>query len=86
MPILAIDLGKYKSVACLFTSPDAEVQFHTVGSDPHHFRQLIDLLKPDVVIFETCTSAGWVADRCDLMNVDSVVANPGGEAWRWKVA
>lgn len=84
MSILAIDLGKYKSVACQFTSPDADVHFHTVASDPHHFRQLIRLTNPDIVVFETCTSAGWVSDLCELMNVNYVVANPGGEAWRWK--
>lgn len=84
MLILAIDLGKFKSVACLFTSPDAEQQFHTVNSEPDQFRKLIRLTSPDIVIFETCTAAGWVADLCDVMKVDYRVANPSGEAWRWK--
>lgn len=63
MIILAIDLGKFKSVACLFTAPDAEQQFHTVNSNPDQFRKLITLLSPDIVVFETCTAAGWVPAR-----------------------
>lgn len=84
MTILAIDLGKFKSVACLLTAPGADQQFHTVISDPHQFRKLITLLSPNVVVFETCTAAGWVADLCDTLKIDYAVANPSGEAWRWK--
>ena len=84
MTILAIDLGKYKSVACVFTGPDGDSRFHTVPSNPDEFRKLIRITGPDIVVFETCTAAGWVADLCDLLEVNYAVANPSGEAWRWK--
>jgi len=59
MKILAIDLGKFKSVACLYTDPTADHKFATLETGPPALEQLITVSQPDNVVFETCTAAGW---------------------------
>ncbi len=59
-------------------------RFATLDTGPPAFEQLITVSQPDIVVFETCTAAGWVADLCDTLDVNYAVANPSGEAWRWK--
>jgi hypothetical protein len=44
--ILALDLGKYKSVACRYEPETGEVQFHTVTTDRDEFRRLIERHRP----------------------------------------
>jgi hypothetical protein len=82
-PILGLDLGKFKGVACLYETTRAEVQFATVFTDPLGLRKLFEQLRPDRVVFETCTVAGWVADLCQEMAIAFQVANPIHEAWSW---
>lgn len=81
MKILALDLGKFKTVACI--SVDGGFQFVTVSTGRVEFTDLLRAQRPDVVVFETCTAAGWLADLCEELSVGFFVANPNGEAWRW---
>ncbi len=37
-----------------------------------------------MVVFETCTVAGWVADLGTKLGLEFVVANPMHEAWSWR--
>ena len=86
MKILALDLGKFKTVACIYDR-------HPNGSDSHEFTTVdtlrIDFTKlikqhnADVLVFETCTAAGWLVDLCDELKQPYFVADPNGEAWRW---
>ena len=62
--ILALDLGKYKSVACCYTAEPDQARFQTLTTDRDHLRRLFDQLRPDVVIIEACTLAGWLHDLC----------------------
>jgi transposase len=36
------------------------------------------------VVFEICSVAGWVYDICSALKLDTQVANPNTQAWRWK--
>jgi len=82
--ILGIDLGKFKSVACVFSTDDGELRFETVPTNPKTFRDLLTRTAPDMVLFETCTAAGWVYDLCEKLEFPCRVVNPSGEAWQWK--
>jgi transposase len=81
--ILAIDLGKYKSVACLSRSiPDQRfVKFSTCRAE---LTKLLDKLRPDVVLIEACLLSGWVHDLCAAKGVRCLVANTSSEAWKFK--
>jgi transposase len=85
-PILAIDLGKYKSVACVYDGDTGEVTFRTVGSRRDELRQLIQHYRSALVVIEACTLAGWVHDLCGELGVRCLVANTASEAWKFKHA
>lgn len=82
--ILGIDLGKFKSVACIFSTHDGEIRFETLSTNPSTFRDFLSRIKPDMTLFETSTAAGWVYDLCQDLGLSSLVVNPLGEAWQWK--
>ena len=82
--ILGIDLGKFKSVVCIFATSDAEIRFETLPTDPKSFRDLLTRIAPDMTLFETSTAAGWVYDLCKELELPCQVVNPSGEAWQWK--
>ena len=82
--ILAIDLGKYKSVACEYVAATGEVVFRAIDTGRDAVRKLIESAKADVVVFEACALAGWVHDLCGELGVPCRVANTTGEAWKFK--
>jgi transposase len=84
-PILAIDLGKYKCVACLYRSA-TDYTFHTIDTSRSEVERLITRTRPAVVVIEACSLAGWVHDLCADLGVPCKVANTGAEAWKYKHA
>jgi hypothetical protein len=82
--ILGLDLGKFKSVACLDDPQTTDARFTTVYSHPADLRPLLQAERPALVVFETCTIAGWVADLCAELGLVFAVANPMHEAWSWR--
>jgi transposase len=84
--ILALDLGKYKSVACFHDRSGAEPRFQTLTTSRHDLRALLTRHRPAIVVFEACTLAGWVSDLCQEVGIPCKVANTASEAWKFKHA
>ena len=85
MLILGIDLGKFKSVACSYRSETASVvRYRTLSTSPLEFARLLQEERPDLVVIEACSAAGWVYDLCRARGIRCLVAHTGDEAWRWK--
>lgn len=82
--ILAIDLGKYKSVACVHDQETGEFRFTTFETTRAELQKLIGKDQPAVVIIEACLLAGWVHDLCVELGVRCLVANTASEAWKFK--
>jgi transposase len=82
--ILALDLGKYKSVACWHDGAGSAPRFETLTTSRHDLRSLLLRCRPAVVVFEACTLAGWVCDLCGELGVACKVANTASEAWKFK--
>jgi transposase len=82
--ILALDLGKFKTVACWYDRPTGEARFQTTISNRTELCQLIKRETVEMVVFEACTLAGWVFDLCRQLKVEALVASTNGEAWKWK--
>jgi transposase len=82
--ILAIDLGKYKSVACLYTGDPATATFVSFPTDRDHLEKLFARHRPDAVVIEACLLAGWVHDLCHERGLACHVANTASEAWKFK--
>lgn len=82
--ILAIDLGKAKSLFCWYRTDDQTHQFKTVLSTPAAFHDALVEKKVDRVVIEVCDMAGWVMDLCRSVGIEIQVANVNVEGWRWK--
>jgi transposase len=83
-PILAIDLGKYKSVACVYDRDTAEARFVTLETTREQLQKLLERERPQVVVIEACVQAGWVHDLCVTQGLVCKVANTASEAWKFK--
>ena len=84
MKILALDLGKYKTVGCAYESASGEHRFSASGTTPQGLAQLVSEVKPDRVVIEVCNIAGWVCDLLRELGVAVQVANTSEDAWRWR--
>jgi transposase len=82
--ILAIDLGKYKSVVCILDQASGEYRFTTFDTSRAELRHLLAKEQPAVVLIEACLLAGWVLDLCNEVGVRCLVANTASEAWKFK--
>jgi transposase len=49
-----------------------------------YVQTVLEKERPDVVIFEACTMAGWVSDLCEELGIPAKVANTSSEAWKFK--
>jgi transposase len=84
MKILAIDLGKFNSVACLLDTDTNQSKFETLATQRWAFEQLLNKTQPNQVLIETSSISGWVHDLIQGLGYKVIVANPSAEAWRWK--
>jgi transposase len=84
MKILALDLGKYKTVGCDYEGESGAHRFRASGTTPAGLQQLVKEVKPDRVVIEVCNIAGWVCDLLRELGVEVQVANTSDDAWRWR--
>jgi len=85
MKILAVDLGKFKSTACVYHTQTAQHTFQTLPTRPQTVHDLIVEHAPDRLVIEVGSQAGWVSDLAEALEVSDIqVANTNHEAWRWK--
>jgi transposase len=82
-PILAIDLGKYKSVACVYRAAE-DTRFTTLTTSRDELTRLLERHRPAVVLVEACLLAGWVRDLGAGLGVTCLVANTSSDAWKFK--
>jgi transposase len=85
-PILALDLGKYKTVACAYAGDPASARFESLTTSRAELRKLFERHRPAVVVFEACALSGWVHDLCAELGLPCRVANTASEAWKFKHA
>ena len=82
--ILAIDLGKFKSVTCLLETETNQTEFWTMATDRQYLEAVLKNYEPDLVVIEACGLAGWIHDVCTAAGYEVLVCNPAQEAWKWK--
>jgi transposase len=84
MKILALDLGKSKTVACIFDSESGEHRFTQVLTRRPEMLKLLGQEPWDRVVMEIGPSAGWIHDLAAERGRTVEVANVNHEAWRWR--
>src|SRR5262249_21993515 len=82
--IVALDLGKYKSVACVHVEAQGTFRFTSFETTRSEMHRLLTRDRPTVVILEACLLAGWVHDLCAELGIRCLVANTASEAWKFK--
>ena len=82
--ILAIDLGKFKSVTCLLDTATNQTEFWSMSTDRQYLLAVLKKYAPELVVIESCSLAGWVHDECTAEGYQVLVCNPNQEAWKWK--
>jgi transposase len=82
--ILAIDMGKNKSVYCRYDPTNGGHSFGTLPTAPRDFHDLLVQHCQDTVVIETSPLAGWVSDLCSALGVKLLAVNTSSEAWSWK--
>jgi transposase len=87
--IIALDLGKFNTVACVVNAVDRSHVFETIEMSPtavHDLlvRHAIDPAGDTHVVFETCDCCGWVYDLCLALGMSAKVVAANSEAWQWR--
>ena len=86
--ILALDLGKFTSVLCIYDPATHAHHFASVQTTPRTIHDLLIAHQTEdpaatLLVIETCDVAGWVHDIAAALGLSVAVANPAHEAWRW---
>jgi transposase len=82
--ILALDLGRYKSVACAYSRATRDHTFRTLDTTPAEVDKLLARHPGAVVVVEACANAGWVHDRAVAAGHPVKVANTAAESWKFQ--
>ena len=84
--ILAIDLGKFNSAVCIFDRSSLKSKFKTIRTRKQVMHDLFVQYQDqiEIVLFETGSQMGWVADILWALNIPFKVANTNHAAWKWK--
>jgi transposase len=83
MKILALDLGKFKSVACVFDTIGLTERYQTVATTAKAIHDLVVEEEPERVVLEICSITGWVVDLLRALGHEPEVASTNGDAWKW---
>src|SRR5262249_38750097 len=86
--VLALDLGKFNSVLCVYDPATHDHHFVSAQTTPRTIHDLLVAHQTDdpadtLLVIETCDVAGWVYDIATALGMIVAVANPAHEAWRW---
>jgi transposase len=84
MKILALDLGKNKSVFLDYVVAGSHQEYGKIATTPQALHDLLVQRRPDRLVIEACPSAGWVCDIAEDLSVAIQVANGNDERWHWK--
>jgi transposase len=84
MKIVALDLGKFNSVACMYQTADGGHEFCTIKSEPGAIHELLLESQAQRVVIEVGANCGWVKDLAEAMGCEVEVANVNAESWQWK--
>jgi len=81
--ILALDLGKFNSVACYFSSKSRRSKFLTTPTTRKHLDVIFSDCDADLVVMEACGPSGWINDLAQQHGLKTLVCSTNEEAWRW---
>jgi len=81
--IIAIDLGRYNCVACIYDRVTRTHSFRTLDTTPADLDKLLARHPDGLVVIEACANAGWVHDQVVAAGHAVKVANTAAESWKF---
>ena len=83
MKILSLDLGKFKSVCCVFDTKTRKFEFLTVATERGYLTTVFKTYKVDLVVMEACGPSGWINDLAVSLGHKTLVCSTNEDAWKW---
>jgi len=78
--ILAIDLGKFNSMCCMFDTETQEYSFRNARTTREYLTLVLKSLQIDLVVMEACGPSGWISDLCHELKLKTLVCSTNEEA------
>ena len=83
MKILALDLGKFKTMCCFFDTKTRKHEFLTAATERGYLTTLFKTHKVDLVVMEACGPSGWINDLAESHGLKTLVCSTNEDAWKW---
>jgi transposase len=83
MKILALDLGKFKTMCCFFDTKTRKHEFLTAATDRSYLTTVFKKHQVDLVVMEACGPSGWIHDLAVSLGLKTLVCSTNEDAWKW---
>jgi transposase len=83
MIILALDLGKFNTMCCLYNSKTRKHEFINAATERNYLTTLLKKTKCDLVVMESCGPSGWINDLAMSLGHKTLVCSTNEDAWKW---
>ena len=80
MKILALDLGKFKTMCCIFDTKTRGHEFLTATTDRSYLTTVYKEYKIDLVVMEACGPSGWINDLAVNLGHKTLVCSTNEDA------
>ncbi|XZE37119.1 IS110 family transposase [Pirellulaceae bacterium SH501] len=83
MLILALDLGKFKTMCCFFDTKTRKAEFQVAATERDYLAKVFASRKVDLVVMEACGPSGWINDLAISQGLKTLVCSTNEDAWKW---
>jgi transposase len=83
MIILALDLGKFNTMCCVFNTETRKHEFINAATERNYLTTLLKKTKCDLVVMEACGPCGWINDLAISLGHKTLVCSTNEDAWKW---
>ena len=83
MIILALDLGKFNTMCCIYNSRTRKHEFINAATERNYLTTLLKKTKCDLVVMEACGPSGWINDLAISLGQKTLVCSTNEDAWKW---
>ena len=83
MLILALDLGKFKTMCCFFDTKTRKAEFQVAATEREYLSKVFKSRKVDLVVMEACGPSGWINDLAVSQQLKTLVCSTNEDAWKW---
>ncbi len=83
MIMLALDLGKFNTMCCIYNSKTRKHEFINATTERTYLTTLLKKTKCDLVVMEACGPSGWINDLAISLGHKTLVCSTNEDAWKW---